>query len=147
LLRPALEGERVVKAAALAELPDRALLAVAGLVLVRQRPGTASGVIFITLEDETGVANLVVWPGIFERYRRVVLGAQLILARGRLQREGVVIHLVTSRLEDKSPLLRQLSSVTELTEPALTAPLARADEVKRPSYERRGLEIRSRDFH
>ncbi len=69
-------------------MPDGKRLAVAGLVLVRQRPGTASGVVFMTLEDETGIANLVVWNTVLERYRPVVMGARLVVAIGKLQREG-----------------------------------------------------------
>ena len=66
----------------------------AGLVLVRQRPGTAKGVIFATLEDETGIANIVVWSHVFERFRRTVLAARLLMVSGRLQRQGLVIHVV-----------------------------------------------------
>src|SRR3546814_10236690 len=77
-------------------------------VLVRQRPGTASGVIFITLEDETGIANLVVWPSIFERFRRTVLTAGVLGVDGRVQREGEVIHLVVEKLTDLSDRLRAL---------------------------------------
>ncbi|CAN0602489.1 unnamed protein product, partial [Ectocarpus sp. 12 AP-2014] len=79
-----------------------------GLVLVRQRPGSASGVIFITLEDETGVCNVVVWPKAFERFRRAIVTARLMRITGRLQREGIVIHLIADRIEDLSPLLDQL---------------------------------------
>jgi error-prone DNA polymerase len=71
-------------------------------VLVRQRPGSAKGVMFITLEDETGIANLVVWPQVFERFRRTVIGATMIAARGRIQREGEVVHLVAHQLTDLS---------------------------------------------
>jgi hypothetical protein len=77
-------------------------LEAAGLVLVRQRPGSAKGVMFITLEDETGIANLVVWPQVFERFRRTVIGATMIAARGRIQREGEVVHLVVHKLTDLS---------------------------------------------
>ncbi|WP_336717895.1 OB-fold nucleic acid binding domain-containing protein [Asaia bogorensis] len=80
----------------------------AGLVLVRQRPGSGEGVCFITLEDETGIANLVVWPDIFEKYRSVILSASMLAAKGRIQREGDVVHLVTLELTDLSPLLRQV---------------------------------------
>src|SRR6202041_3068748 len=72
------------------------------LVLVRQRPGSAKGVMFITLEDETGIANLVVWPQVFEKFRRVVMSASMIAVRGRIQREGEVVHLVAHRLVDLS---------------------------------------------
>ena len=78
-------------------LPVERRVRVAGLVLIRQRPGSAKGVIFITLEDETGVANLIIWPPILERFRRVVLGATLLYCRGRLQREEGVIHVVAER--------------------------------------------------
>ena len=106
---------------------------VAGLVLVRQRPGTASGVIFATLEDETGVANLVIWPKVFERYRRIVMTARLMGVTGRVQSESNVTHVVAERLMDLSHLLTDLA---EGATPA-PAPLARADEVRRPGSDRR----------
>ena len=109
LLRGAFAAAGAVPAARLAGLDDGARVGVAGLVLVRQRPGTASGVIFVTLEDETGVANLVVWSGVFERYRREVMTARLLLASGRLQREGRVVHVVVRRLEDHTARLRALA--------------------------------------
>ena len=99
-----------IPAERLAEMKDGATVAIAGLALMRQRPGTASGVIFMTLEDETGVANLVVWPKVFERYRRIVMGARLIRAAGRLQREGIVIHVVADRMEDLTDRLRALAA-------------------------------------
>ena len=108
LLRPWLD-RRVIKAERLAAIDDGRRVEVAGLVLVRQRPGTASGVIFITIEDESGVANLVVWPAVFERFRRIVLGAQLMLVRGKVQKEGLVIHIVAETLIDRTDLLRRLA--------------------------------------
>jgi error-prone DNA polymerase len=84
-------------------------VSVAGLVLVRQRPGTAKGVIFLTLEDETGIVNVVVWPKTFERNRRVVMTAQFLLVRGRIEREGLVIHVVADEIVDISEKLRALS--------------------------------------
>ena len=87
---------------------DGQRVTVAGLVLVRQRPGTATGVIFITLEDETGIANLVVWSSLFDRQRRIVLSASMLACRGRVQREGDVIHVVAGQLEDLSDLLRSV---------------------------------------
>ncbi|MGO1120085.1 error-prone DNA polymerase [Rhodovibrionaceae bacterium A322] len=87
---------------------DGEYLAVAGLVLVRQRPGSAKGVIFVTLEDETGIANLVVWPKAFEAYRKEVLGSSLLGAYGKVQRAGLVVHLVVERLVDLSEDLRAL---------------------------------------
>ena len=128
LLRPWLPG-RVIKAERLAEIDDGRYVEVAGLVLVRQRPGTASGVIFVTIEDESGVANLVVWPKVFERYRRVVLGAQLMTVRGKVQKEGLVIHVIADTLIDRTDLLRRLAE----TDRDFEAPVARADRVKRPS--------------
>jgi DNA polymerase III alpha subunit len=81
---------------------------VAGLVLVRQRPGTAKGVIFLTLEDETGVANVVVWAKVFETYRRAVIAGRLLRVTGRLQREAGVTHVVAEHIEDISEMLDEL---------------------------------------
>jgi error-prone DNA polymerase len=123
---------------------------VAGLVLVRQRPGSAKGVIFMTLEDETGVANVIVWPKTFERYRSLVLGSRLVRVSGRLQNEMGVIHVVADRIEDLTPLIGEL----EKDESCDTIPgdmelgnagLANADEVRRPVIEiREKLKPRSR---
>ena len=99
---------------------------VAGLVLVRQRPGTASGVIFMTLQDETHIANIVVWGRTFERFRPEVLGARLCAVDGVVQKEGEVIHVVAHRLHDYSPLLAKLSSNEFATS------VTNADEVRRP---------------
>jgi DNA polymerase III alpha subunit len=81
---------------------------VAGLVLVRQRPGTAKGVIFVTLEDETGVCNVVVWAKTYERFRRAVISGRLLRVTGRLQRDAGVVHVVAETIEDLSPMLDQL---------------------------------------
>lgn len=140
LLRPWL-GRRVVEARRLAAIEDGRRVEVAGLALVRQRPGTASGVIFITIEDETGVANLVVWPAVFERYRRQVLGAQLMVVRGKLQKEGLVIHVIVDHIADRTDLLARLGE----TDRPFTAPTARADEIKRPGRDQRAG-FPSRDF-
>lgn len=86
---------------------------IAGLVLVRQRPGTAKGVVFMTLEDETGVANIIVWRKVFEGFRRVVLGARLVAVTGRVQREGIVIHVVAETIADMSHLLGELAGGPE----------------------------------
>ena len=94
----------------LAHARDGRRVTVPGIVLVRQKPGSAKGVMFITVEDETGVANLVVWPTLFERQRRLVLSAGMIACLGRVQREGEVVHLVAERLEDLSDLLRSVGS-------------------------------------
>jgi error-prone DNA polymerase len=146
-LRAGLARDGMVPAEALAHLPDGTGLKVAGLVLVRQRPGSASGVIFATLEDETGVANVVVWPDVFERYRTAVLKASLLAVEGRLQREGLVIHVVAQRLVDLSERLGELSRPPgEAAAPPFDNAPARADEATRPGRDARPL-VRSRDFH
>lgn len=101
-LRARLAARRVVPAAALPGHPANRPVRVAGLVLVRQRPATASGVIFMTLEDETGIANVIVWPTVFEQWRRTVLAGRLVVADGLLQKEQEVIHVVVRRFEDLS---------------------------------------------
>jgi error-prone DNA polymerase len=131
--RKALDRMGVVPAARLKTLRDRRRLSVGGLVLVRQRPGTAKGVVFLTLEDETGIANIVVWQSAFEANRRLVMGASFLVVHGQLQREGEVIHLVAEKFTD------------------LTHRLSEMREDERPSPEVRsnvtGRLIRSRDFH
>jgi error-prone DNA polymerase len=117
-LRDELSRRGMATCADLATARDGRHLTAAGLVLVRQRPGSASGVLFITLEDETGVANLVVWPSLFERRRRLVLSAGMIAARGRVQREAEVVHLIAEQLKDLSDLLRSVSE-RESTAPNL----------------------------
>ena len=102
-------------------------LTIAGLVIVRQRPGTAKGVIFMTLEDETGSANVIVWPKVFETFRPIVIGARFVAVTGRVQNEQGVIHVIAERIEDLTPLLGKLSSLG-----AEVSALARADEMKRP---------------
>ena len=94
--------------ARLCEPPQGARVTVAGLVLVRQRPGTAKGVIFVTLEDETGVANVVVWAKVYERFRRAVIGGRLLRVTGRIQRESEVVHVVAEHVEDISAMLDEL---------------------------------------
>ena len=108
LLRPRLQRLRMRTAVELRTLRDGQPARAAGLVINRQRPGTASGVIFMTLEDETGHINVIVWSRIAERQRRETLGARLLAVYGILQREGDVIHLVARRLEDRTPLLGRL---------------------------------------
>jgi error-prone DNA polymerase len=124
LLRTNLAG--ITPAVGLAHGRPGSRVTAAGLVLVRQRPGSAKGVVFITLEDETGTANIVVWPDVFAHFRRIVLTARLLVVRGRLQRQGIVVHLVAERLEDASDRLDALAADQSL-QPAF----ARADEVKR----------------
>lgn len=88
--------------------PNGARVTVAGLVLVRQRPGTAKGVIFITLEDETGVANIVVWQKVYERFRRAVISGRLLRVTGRVQRQNGVTHVLAELVEDISVMLDDL---------------------------------------
>ena len=97
-------------AARLCEPPPGARVTVAGLVILRQRPGTAKGVIFVTLEDETGVVNVVVWRALYERFRRAVIASRLMRVTGRLQREHGVTHVVAERIEDISEMLDALIS-------------------------------------
>ena len=85
-----------------------ARVTVAGLVILRQRPGTAKGVIFLTLEDETGVVNVIVWRALYERFRRAVISGRCLRVTGRLQCENAVIHLIAEQIEDISPLLDRL---------------------------------------
>ncbi|HEX3500457.1 MAG TPA: error-prone DNA polymerase, partial [Stellaceae bacterium] len=134
-LRDGLARDGMVRAIDLMRLPPGRRLSVAGIVLVRQRPGTASGVIFVTLEDETGIANLILWPAVFEAYRRAALGASLLGCVGRLQREGIVTHIVAERLIDLSPRLRELRRPAAAGETPIRRPRDPAD-----------LVIASRDF-
>ena len=110
LLRDELTMRRSIKAEDLTKIRNGERVRVSGLVLVRQRPGTASGVIFMTLEDETGIANIVVWPKLFEQFRAEVLGGRLVAIDGPVQKEGDVIHVVAERVHDWTPLLAKLSS-------------------------------------
>jgi error-prone DNA polymerase len=87
----------------------RAMVQVAGVVLIRQRPGSAKGVVFVTLEDETGVANIVVWPDMTARFRKEVMGARLLEVRGRVERDDEVIHVIAAHIRDASVDLAQLS--------------------------------------
>lgn len=90
------------------DVPNGARIVVAGLVLVRQRPGTAKGVIFVTLEDETGISNVIVWRKVYERFRRAVIAGRCLRVTGRLQREGAVTHVVAEEIEDISWMLDEL---------------------------------------
>ena len=160
-LRPSLTAQGVQPARMVDQVPDGRHLTVAGVVLVRQRPGSAKGVVFLTLEDETGVANVVIWPKVFERFRPVVMGARLIRITGRIQRgaadEGGVTHLVAETLEDRTADLALLS------DRPLEPPRAPADEASAgtpgrgltrppsPESRRHPRDVRvlprSRDFH
>ncbi|MBJ7510054.1 MAG: hypothetical protein JHC97_02175 [Brevundimonas sp.] len=104
---------------------DRRLTRIAGLVLVRQKPGSAKGVMFITIEDETGVANLVIWPSLYEQRRRVVLSSSLLIVDGKVQREGEVVHIVATKLHDGSDLLASVGDRGD----TFPLPHGRGDEV------------------
>lgn len=136
-LRKDLARRRIVTCAEAMAARDRRWVEVAGLVLVRQRPGSAKGVMFITLEDETGIANLVVWQKVFEAHRRIVLGAGMIGVRGRIQREGEVVHLVAHHLTDLSAELASVGS----REAGFPLPHGRGDEFHHgsPAPDPRGL--------
>ncbi len=112
-LRAGLAAERYVQAAELAHIKNESRCRVAGLVLVRQRPGTAKGVIFATLEDETGIANIVIWRHQFERFRKQVFGSRVMGVRGRLQREGLVIHVIADEILDLTERLAELTEPTK----------------------------------
>ena len=146
LLRPRLAARRIVANASLRDTAndprgeerrsrDRDAgnyVTVAGLVIIRQRPGTAKGVIFMTLEDETDIANVIVWPKTFEVFRPIVLGARLVAVTGRVQCESDVVHVVSDRIEDLTPMLAALSE-----DAGDLSALARADEVRRPGADHR----------
>ena len=144
-LRRQLDGLGVMRHESLDRIASGRRADVAGLVLVRQRPGSAKGVIFMTLEDETGVANVIVWPKTFERYRSLVLGSRLVRVSGRLQNEMGVIHVVAERIEDLTPMLGELEKDETCDMDLGDAGLANADEVRRPVIEiREKLKPRSR---
>jgi error-prone DNA polymerase len=103
-LRAELNGKRIVSCAEAMQGRDGRWLGTAGLVLVRQRPGSAKGVLFITIEDD-GIANLMIWPSLYKKQRRIILSAGMMAAHGRIQREGEVVHLVAQHLTDLSPAL------------------------------------------
>jgi error-prone DNA polymerase len=142
-MRQRLAASGVLPNAALGQIPQGRRVTVAGLVLVRQRPGSAKGVIFMTLEDEKSIANIIVWPKTFERFRPLVLGARFIRVTGRLQSESDVIHVVAERIEDLTSWLVDLSE-----EAATIDTYARADEIKhgggRDPRERAGFDRSAR---
>ncbi|MEL7689534.1 error-prone DNA polymerase [Citromicrobium bathyomarinum] len=125
-LRADLAERGFVRACDLRERKFRSMVQVAGVVLIRQRPGSAKGVCFITLEDETGVVNLVVWPDLKEKQRKVVMGARLMEVRGRVEYDDEVIHVIAQHMTDATHMLSRLSDDT------LQYQLARADHVNSP---------------
>ncbi|MEL7446497.1 MAG: error-prone DNA polymerase [Pseudomonadota bacterium] len=125
-LRPELAERGFVRACDLRSRKLRSMVQVAGVVLIRQRPGSAKGVCFITLEDETGVINLVVWPDLKEKQRKVVMGARLMEVRGRVEYDDEVIHVIAQHMTDAT------GSLYGLSDDMLNAPIARADHVNSP---------------
>jgi error-prone DNA polymerase len=148
-LREHYAARKFITAEQLKSVRDGKRLSASGLVLIRQRPGSAKGVVFVTIEDETGIANLVVWPDVFEKQRKIVMGARLMAVHGIVQRDpdSAVIHVVARRLEDHSHMLRHLS------DEALPSTLAQGDAPgswRTPAARHpRDVEIipKSRDFH
>jgi len=125
-LRKSLTRQGYTSTKALQQSRNRQAVKLAGLVLIRQRPGSAKGVCFVTLEDEFGTANLVIWPQVLETFRKVVMQARLMVIHGYVQRDVEIIHVVARRLEDRSDALLRLAP------DGLAPAMARADEVNRP---------------
>ena len=125
-LREELRRRRIVTCVEVMGARDGRWLEAAGIVLVRQRPGSAKGVLFITLEDETGIANLVVWPKVFEQNRRIIMSASMMAVRGRIQREGEVVHLVARHVADLSADLASVGG----RETGFPLPHGRGDQVR-----------------
>jgi error-prone DNA polymerase len=138
-LRADLAARGIIRNAELRATPSGARVTVSGLVTIRQRPGSAHGVIFMTIEDETSVANIIVWSKTFERFRPVILGARYIAVTGEVQQESGVIHVVAARIDDLTPLLARLTQEM----PPIQS-LARADAVKRPHDEDIDSRVRGR---
>jgi error-prone DNA polymerase len=136
--RPDLDRMRVRACRDLVPLKNGARVSVSGLVLVRQRPGTAKGVVFLTVEDETGIANIVVWNDVFQANRRLVMGASFLVVHGQVQSAEGVIHVVAERFTDLSPRLAEMREETDA--PAAEPPPKVHNRVT-------GRLIRSRDFH
>jgi error-prone DNA polymerase len=141
LLRQKLIAAKAITCAAALAAKDGSSVRTAGIVTVRQRPGTAKGTIFITIEDETGIANIIVWPSLVETYRNPIISASLLVVEGRLQRsEEKITHIVATRLADRSRWIAELD-----------APLPDENEVPQkrpPGHPRQERVVRkSRDFH
>ncbi|WP_369952504.1 error-prone DNA polymerase [Sedimentitalea sp. XS_ASV28] len=149
LLRPSMAG--LTRHDALVNAPLQRTI-VCGLVVTRQRPGTASGVVFLTLEDETGVSNVVVWRKVFDQFRRAVMGGRLLRVTGMLQREGIVVHLIAERIDDISD---RLSDLGDPMDAAISQTTAKTDSAPKPLPAPRAMHPRdqakhlfpSRDFH
>jgi error-prone DNA polymerase len=139
-VREKLQQLRILSTKDLTTVHDGDQVKVAGLVLVRQRPGTAGGVCFMTIEDESGYANLVVFQNLFDKYRKEILQSRLIMVEGKLQRDGEVIHVIVRCCYDFSKLLRQLTPSHDENLPVLT--LARPDEKSIPPTQNKRTQVR-----
>jgi error-prone DNA polymerase len=139
-VREKLKQLHILSTSELATAKDGQPVKVAGLVLVRQRPGTAGGICFMTIEDETGFANLVIFHTLFDKYRKEILQSRLIMVEGQLQIQGTVIHVIVKQCFDFSKLLRQLTPQNEQTPEVLT--LARPDEKSLPAGENKRSQVR-----
>jgi error-prone DNA polymerase len=156
-LRDELSRDKIVTCAQANAHPDRRRIKVAGLVLVRQRPGTAKGVTFITIEDETGIANLVVWTDLYEKQRRTVLTANMLVVEGRIQREGLVVHIVAEKLIDLTHRLAAIGEQNNIIMPHGRGDNFRGDTPPDPrsrkpageivSGDANILKLKSRNFH
>jgi len=135
-LRADLAARGILRNAALRGLTNNTRVTISGLVTCRQRPGSAKGVVFMTIEDESAVANVIVWPKVFERVRPVVLGARYVTVAGRVQAESGVIHVVADELEDLTMWLARLAD-----QGADIDSLTRADEVRRPVEDQREAHV------
>ena len=153
-VRPELERRGAAPCVALKQIKDGRKVRLSGIVLIRQRPG-AGNVTFITLEDESGIANVIVWQRLYEKYRRIVLSAAMIGVTGKVQKEGDVIHVIADRIEDESFLLRAVGAKEF---PHRTGPWDgakggspdrrhAAPRLPPPAVRDEGIRIRSRDFH
>lgn len=131
-LREQLDRMNIVRCGDLASIRNGRNVEVAGVVLVRQRPGSAKGILFVTIEDETGIANGILWPDRFEIYRREIMSASMIALRGRLQKEGEVIHIICDRITDHDDLLRVVGQ---------------SDFRSEDDHDEELIPIRSHDFH
>mgnify|MGYP000619162810 CR=1 FL=1 len=138
ILRPLYERERFKSARDIRAAPDGRWVKVVGIVTIRQRPGTASGVVFSTIEDEGGAIQLIIWPKVFEKYRRIAMRCRLMAVEGKLQNSEGVIHVVAHRLIDRSADLALLSE----RERELAPPVSRAGEVGRPAEDPRMVQAR-----
>lgn len=141
-VRERLRQLQVTPTGGLGSMSNNDPIRVAGLVLVRQRPGTAGGVCFMTIEDETGVANCVIWPALFDEFRKPILQSRLIMVEGHLQIEGLVIHVIAHRLYNLTSLLGDLTASNKEDVPVNT--LARADEKTIPAAQNKKTQVRER---